>query len=468
MKDSTVNERQFIGRTDELNKLEEIYSSKNFEFGIVYGRRRIGKSTLLKKFIQGKPSIYLVANEKKLEFNLESFAKETGQFLNRTNLKFSSFTDMMEYLFRYIKNKTIIIIDEFTYLIGVEKAVLSELQNIIDKFRDSSKLKLIISGSHVGMVEDMLSFQKPLYARKTFAIRLKEFDYYEASCFYPRYSFEDKIRAYAVCGGVPYYLSLMDDSQTLKDNIITMFICPHAHLENELDFLFQTEFRNKANYSSVLQAVAGKKTKLNEISQLSHIGDTAKTATYLKPLVEMELVEKENAFGDEKTQRKTIYKLKNNMVNFIYSFMEENKSAHELLTPDDFYAIYIEPNIDKYVSFIFEDVCKQFLARRNKLPIKEKTLEIGRYWLNDSVTRTQIEIDICTKTTGGFIIYECKWQNAKLDMSVMHNLEEKIKKINEFEVKTMGAFSRSGFTQDVKRKYERLYDLKDLFGNPQT
>ena len=456
-------ERQFIGRASELAKLEEIFASDGFEFGVVYGRRRIGKSTLLKKFIQHKPALYLVANEKKLELNLESFAKEIGGFTKQTRLKFSSVSDMLEYLFESVKSKTVIIIDEFTYLAGVEKAVFSELQNAIDKYKDTSKLKLIISGSHVGMVEDMLTYQKPLYARKTFAIKLKEFDYYEAALFYPRYSYDDKIRAYAVCGGVPYYLSLMDDFKTLKENIIEMFVRSHAYLENELEFLFQTEFRNKANYSSVLQAVANGKTKLNEISQFSHINDTAKTDTFLKPLIGMGIVEKENAFGD-KAGRRTIYKLKNNLVNFMYSFIEENRSAHGLLAPEDFYSIIIKPGFDEYVAFIFEDICKQFLSRRNKLPITgEKVLEIGRYWLNDRETKTQIEIDICAKTTAGYIIYECKWQNAKIDMSVMRGLEEKGKKIPDFEVTSVGAFSRSGFEANVSAKYTHIFTPENMF-----
>ncbi|MDR3263707.1 MAG: ATP-binding protein [Clostridiales bacterium] len=456
--------KPFIGRESELAKLQEIYNSTDFEFGVVYGRRRIGKSTLLKKFAEGKSAIYLVANEKKLEMNLEAFAKIIGEKLSLSHLKFKSFSDMMEFLFENVNSKTIVIIDEFTYLVAVDKAVLSELQNAVDKYKEQSSLKLVISGSHVGMVEDMLAYKKPLYARKTFSINLKEFDYYEAALFYPRYSYEDKIRAYAICGGVPYYLSLIDDAKTLEQNIISIFIAPHAYLENELDFLFQTEFRNKVNYASILQVVANGKTKLNEISQLSHINDTAKTSTYLKPLIAMGLVDKENVFGDGKGTRRTIYKVKNNLVNFVYTFIEENQSARELLAPTDFYSIIVAPRLDEYVSFIFEDVCKQFISRRNKLPIvKDKVLEIGRYWLNDSVTKAQIEIDICTRSEKGYTVYECKWQNTKIDIATMGELEEKAGKITEFEVTAVGAFSRSGFENAVPQNYPLTYTLNEIF-----
>lgn len=224
MEDSASDERQFIGRVNELSRLEEIFAVKKFEFGVIYGRRRVGKSTLLKEFIKGKPAIFLVANEKKIEINLDSFAREISNYTGQTHVKFSSFTDMMEYLFTCLKSKTILIIDEFTYLIKSDKTILSELQNVIDKYKNSSGIKFIISGSHVGMVEDMLSMQKPLYARKTFAIKLGEFDYYEAAMFYPGFSCEDKVRAYAVCGGIPYYLALMDDTRTFRENIISMFI----------------------------------------------------------------------------------------------------------------------------------------------------------------------------------------------------------------------------------------------------
>ena len=465
MQKESSSKKQFIGRQDEQKKLTDIYESDNFEFGIVYGRRRIGKSTLLKKFIKDKSAIYVVANEKKLELNLETFAKAIGDFFGQTHLSFSSFTDMVEYLFVNIKQKTVVVIDEFTYLINVDKAILSELQNVVDKYKDNSNLKLIISGSHVGMVEDMLAYKKPLYARKTFAIKLKEFDYYESAQFFPNFSYEDKIRAYAFCGGVPHYLSLVDDTKSIKENIIDMFIRPFAHLENELEFLFQTEFRNKANYSSVLHVVANGKTKLNEISQLSHINDTAKTATYLKPLIDMGLIEKENVFTDGKSQRRTIYKIKNNLVNFVYSFLEDNRSAHTLLTPDDFYNIIICPKLDDYVSFIFEDVCKQYLIRTNRLQNNEKILAIGRYWYNCSATKTQIEIDICTKTTNGFVVYECKWTNSLVNMIIMKELERKADGIKEFSVSEFGAFSKNGFNSDVMANYDKVFSLKNLFSS---
>ena len=456
--------KYFIGRLAELEKLNQIYETDNFEFGVVYGRRRIGKSTLLKEFAKTRPAIYMVASEKNLELNLMAFAKEIGKYVGQTHLKFSSLSDMLDYLFVNIKQKTLVIIDEFTYLVEVEKAVLSELQNAIDKYKDASNLKLIISGSHVGMVEDMIAYKKPLYARKTFAIKLEEFDYYESSHFFPNLSFEDKIRVYSFCGGVPHYLSLVDDSKSVKENIIDIFVRPFAYLENELEFMFQTEFRNKTNYSSVLQVVANGKTKLNEISQMSHINDTAKTAIYLKPLIAMGLVEKEMAFADGILARKTIYKIKNNLVNFCYSFLEENRSSHSLLSPDDFYDMIIAPKLDGYVSFIFEEVCKQYLIRKNKLPDnKEKILEIGRYWHNCSITKTQIEIDICTKTVDKYIAYECKWTNTPINLTIMKDFEKKAQYVDKFPISEIGAFSKNGFTDDVVAKYNKIFSLKNLF-----
>ncbi|MCL2834124.1 MAG: DUF234 domain-containing protein [Treponema sp.] len=180
--------------------------------------------------------------------------------------------------------------------------------------------------------------------------------------------------------------------------------------------------------------------------------------------MEMELVEKENFFNDDKKSgQKSIYKIKNNLVNFIFSFIEENRSARELLSPQDFYSLIIEPRIDEYVSLIFEDVCRQFLSRLNKTEIPEKILKIGRYWINDRITKTQTEIDICAKTTGGYNVYDCKWQKARFDMSIMNDLEEKAKKISGFKVTGFGGFSRSGFTAEVQRKYSRLYTLIDMF-----
>jgi uncharacterized protein len=174
-------------------------------------------------------------------------------------------------LCRYISKKSlhekvVLVIDEFTYLFAKEPGIQSQLQNAIDNHLLNSNVILILSGSHVGMIEEVISYHKPLYGRITFQIKLEPFDYLESSHFYPNYSNEDKIRTYAVFSGIPFFLSLIDDKKTVKENVVELLLEDHAILAEETEFFLKQELRSVSSYTMIIHAISFGSTRLGEIS----------------------------------------------------------------------------------------------------------------------------------------------------------------------------------------------------------
>ena len=260
----------FRGREKELKLLDTKINSGNFEFGIVYGRRRIGKTRLLQEVVKKHNAIYYVANEMGLEYNLSQLSVAVARYFDEP-FSFNSFELLFEYLAKKSKDqKIVLILDEFTYLMSTNKEILSVIQNIIDQVLIGSNMKLIISGSHVGMVEDALSYKKTMYGRSTFKLKIEPFDYYDSAKFYPNILNDDKVRLYSVFGGVPFYTSKINASK-------------------------------------------------------SGTGNTGTTSKYLDTLITLGIVEKEYCFGERANSRKTIYKVKDQLFNFYYTFVEKTR-----------------------------------------------------------------------------------------------------------------------------------------------
>ena len=448
----------FIGREKEMLLLQNIYKSTKFEFGIVHGRRRVGKTTLLKNSILGRNAIYLLAQQANAKINLELFSKVYGNYKGIGQVIFESFTDLFSTLLK--EENLIIIVDEFTYLTTVEPSMESALQGLIDGCKENSTAKLIISGSEVGMFENLFAHSKPLFGRHTFSLHLKECDYLESSLYYPGFSVEDKIRIYAIFGGLPYYLAQIDDSKSIKANVCSLVLNDNAPLANEAHMLLHTELRSIQEYQGVLQAIHSGSTRLSQIDTKSRINDTAKTSKYVNKLVNLEIVEKEIRFLENINSKKHLYRIKNNFIAFYYRFIWKNLSSKTIMDPGDFYEIFISPELEHFVSSRFEKICEQFLVNSFKLRMDEVIINIGRYWYNDRKQEKDIEIDQCVKTRKHIYAYECKWTNKQIDSGIMDGLKGKG---TEVKADRYGAFSKNGFDEAIKNGHYDLFDVHDLF-----
>ncbi|MCD8046259.1 MAG: ATP-binding protein, partial [Clostridiales bacterium] len=341
------------------------------------------------------------------------------------NTSFPSFQAALEHIFELAKTKRIVlVIDEYPYVARASKSLASTLQLLIDKNKDTSKLFLILCGSSMSYMEDhVLAYKAPLYGRRTAQFKISPFDFFETCRYLKNYSDEDKALAYGIIGGTPQYLMQLNDKLSIEDNIKNTHLNPSSSIFEEPNNLLKQEVREPAIYNAVITAIATGSSKMNEIS--SKIGeDTSVCATYIKNLITLGIVKKESPYG-EKSSRKTIYSIEDNMFRFWYRFVPENTSIISRGATNLAYQ-RIAPELPNYMGAVFEDICKQYLW---KLLLEGKCAvnfsDIGRWWGTNPKTKTQEEIDIMGIDRDSALFAECKWTNAKVDIGVLETLVER-------------------------------------------
>ena len=312
----------FIGREQELNALEKLYASNKFEFAVIYGRRRVGKTALINHFLDGKKAIYFMGVESNAKQNLENFSKSIMEYSNgiETETSFLSFQAALEYVFRLAqKERLILAIDEYPYVARSSKSLASTLQLLIDKYKDSSKLMLILCGSSMSYMEDhVLAYKSPLYGRRTAQMKLLPFDFEETCRYFKNLSNEDKALIYGIVGGTPQYLLQINDSLSVEENIKNTFLNPMSFLYEEPINLLKQEVREPAIYTAIITAIAAGASRMSEIS--GKVGeDTNVCSAYIKNLINLGIVQKETPYG-EKASRKSVYSIEDNMFRFLASF----------------------------------------------------------------------------------------------------------------------------------------------------
>ncbi len=448
----------FIGRERELSNLNKLYKSDKFEFAVIYGRRRVGKTALINEFIKGKHAICFTGVETNAKQNLENFSKCILEYASGINADttFGSFQSALEYVFEIATQKRILlVIDEYPYVARASKSLASTLQLLIDKYKDNSKLFLILCGSSMSYMEDhVLAYKAPLYGRRTAQFKIQPFDFFEACEYFKKLSKEDQALAYGIMGGTPQYLLQINDNLSIEENIKNTYLNPTSSIYEEPNNLLKQEVREPAIYNAIITAIATGSSKMSEIS--SKVGeDTSVCATYIKNLIALGIVKKETPYGDD-SARKTIYSIEDNMFRFWYRFVPENTSIIARGASDLAYK-RIEPQLSNYMGAIFEDICKQYLW---KLQLDEKCAinftELGRWWGANPKTRKQEEIDIvgvADKNTALFA--ECKWTNEKVDVGVLEKLIER-SELFPHKNKYYYVFAKTGFTKGCEDMAKKL------------
>lgn len=448
----------FIGREKELLSLERLYRSGRFEFAVIYGRRRVGKTAIMNEFIKGKDAIYFTGIETNEKQNLENFSKSILQYETgmETDSSFTSFQAALEYVFRKAQNERIIlIIDEYPYVARASKSLASTLQLLIDKYHEQSKLFLILCGSSMSYMEDqVLAYKAPLYGRRTAQFKVQPFEFGEVCKCFQKFSSEDIALIYGMVGGTPQYLLQVNESLSIEENIKNIFLNPISALYEEPANLLKQEVREPAIYNAIITAIANGASKISEIS--TKIGeDTGVCATYIKNLLTLGIVRKEMPYGEDST-RKTIYLLEDNMFRFWYRFVPGNQAMIARGAADIAY-MRIEPHLSDYMGTVFEEICKQYLW---KMLIAGKTpvdfTDIGRWWGTDSKTRKQVEIDILgTADKETALFGECKWTNENVDLGILETLVSR-SNLFHYSKKYFYLFAKNGFTQGCIERAKEL------------
>ena len=461
----------FIGREQELADLNELYSQDKFQLFVLYGRRRVGKTTLLNEFCKDKDTIFYSAEQSNNKLNLEKFSSRVFNYYDENNLEpFSSWTNALSYIDERQKSeKLVLVIDEFPYLVKKNKALLSELQHLIDHKLTKGNLFMILCGSYMGFMEkEVLGSKSPLFGRRTAQLHMKPFNYQTSSIFLDGFSDTQKLELYGAFGGTPLYLQQINPKENFEENIKRAYLKVTSYLYEETLLLLRQEVQESGVYSAIIEAIASGHTKANEIS--TKIGeDSAKCLKYIKTLCELGILHKETPFGEKDSSRKTIYGISDFMFRFWYRYVFANRTLIETGAQQALWAKRIEPDYNSYMGLVFEKVCTDYLSVKNakgELPILFTS--IGRWWGTNPATHVQEEIDLIANDGKDYIFGECKWRNEKLDLSVLRELKNKADIYSKNRKRTYYVlFSKSGFTDTVINEANSdnsiiLIELSDL------
>ena len=434
----------FVGRENELKILNRVFSSNRQESVLIYGRRRIGKTELIKKAIEDFDGEYIYYESKQTTelSNVDSLSSLISDMLNLPRLGFQSMEEVFEFLFSYTKDKTMVfVLDEYPYLRSCMKGLDSILQTVIDKHLHTSHLKLIF----------------------TRILDIKPMDYYDSSLFYPSFSNEDKVALYSVFGGIPYYNRLIDESLSVRENIIDLIASQNGLLLNEVPMYLKNEISKINNANEVFETLAAGNTKFMNILNKSHIASSPILSDVLDKLMKMGVVEKRAPINDKNNKKKAGYYICDNFTLFYYKYIYKYISQLNVMNEDAFFDRFIKDDLYKsHIPTVFEWMCQQFLIRKNKLnELEVPFFEIGKYYYDDPVNKMNGEFDVVTQDDNGYIFYECKYKNSRVTQDVVDQEIEQVKNVNMSCYK-YGFFSKTGFdlTDDSTII---LYTLDDLY-----
>lgn len=460
-----------IGRIEELKRLEDFYNSSKFEFLTIYGRRRIGKTTILKEFAGRHKAMFFSAQEKNDALNLLDFSKVTQTFFEGHFI--SAFQDW-EAAFAYItgkasEEKLVLIIDEFPFLAEPNPSIKSILQHMIDHVWKEKNIFLILCGSSVSfMLNDVMGYKSPLYGRITGNMEVKPFDYLESAEFFPDYSTTEKAIAYGILGGVPRYLEAFSPKVSLEENIKNNLLMEGTFLHDEPQTLLRIEVREPSVYNSILEAISNGCNKVSEIADRIH-EEKSKCSKYMLTLQTLRLIEKCVPCTEAESSKKGIYEITDNYYKFWYRYLFTNQNYYSMLGLE-LSCEEIMESINDYMGAVFEKICEQYLiraARAKKLPFIP--YKIGKWWGNHPLLKAQDDVDILAidKTGKKALFCECKFRNKPMPMEEYDDLVMATKAFPHIEKKHLMFFSKSGFTEPVKERAERenavLLTVEDLY-----
>ena len=454
----------FVGRHQELEQLNQAYQENDFQFTVIYGRRRIGKTSLINEFLKDKKAIYYVALEENAEDNLKRFSDAISIFKNTDQggkEKFANFEECFKEITRLAQEqRVILVIDEFPYLAKAYPTISSMLQSYIDHEFKETNLFLILCGSSMSFMErQVLGYQSPLYGRRTLALKLEPFKLSEAHEMLPKLSKEDAFIINTVCGGVPQYLSYMSDSMSVADNIKKNFLTKSGRLFDEPNNLLQQELRDPTNYNSIINAIASGASKHSKIAQSAHL-QTGPLTTYLNNLIDLGIVEKKLPVTEQKKSRSKniVYRICDGMFRFWYTFVGKQADLIERgLT--DLAWVKVQKNLSDFMGPEFEKYSQDFMWSQdmNEKIVPNPFIHLGNWWGTDKRTNQQVELDIVGFSDDERDGYfgECKWKNEPISRSVLEKLITN-SEIFKYPIKHYYLFSKSGFTDSCQELAEKI------------
>lgn len=447
--------QNFIDRKNELKEINDTLKSKNHEFLIIYGRRRIGKTELILKATEKKKRIYYLAVGKK---NLERFY----DICIRNYPEASKLKMDWEVLFEFLKNRAeVIIIDEFQNLIQEDENIINIFQAVTDNVLRNSKLKLFLLGSSISiMTSKVLNYKSPLYGRRTGSLNLKEIPFFDIGGFFPNLNQEKLLEIYGFGGGIPFYLIKIDKNfwLWLRDEIQKR----KSFLKDEVDFLMRYEFKDVGTYKLILESIANGKTKINEIKEFIKLKRTD-ISPYLRNLLEVGMIKRIVPVTENVKSRLGRYYLSDNFLRFWFKYVYPNLSSIE---EGIFDSNVIREDYNSYLGTIFEEVSRQFLIKNTKKIFKPT--KIGKQWgrFKGERGKNTYEIDLVAlnDSTNEILFAECKWKSMVDAEKILSELKRKSNYVNwnnKKRVEHYAIFAKS-FKKKIKRENVYCFELGDM------
>lgn len=448
----------FIGREQELAALENMYRQSSFQMMVLYGRRRIGKTTLLNAFSKDKNPLFYTGIESKDTENITEFGNAVFSFFNQDapQIRFSSYSDILTYITSSARanpgQRLVIILDEYPYMAENDEQLNSVLQREIDQAWNQMNIMLILCGSSITFMENkVLGEKSPLFGRRTGQIDLLPMDYLTSALFVPDYSAEEKAIVYGVTGGIPKYLSVFDPKVALEKNIIDHFFMTAGYFYEEPKNLLRQEFRDVPLYFAIMNAIGGGSTQLNEIAAKTGF-EPPKVSQALKKMEAVRLVRRDVPILNKKNRKLVQYTLADNMFRFWFRFVSRGTAAIERNFGQQYYQTMVVPNLHDYMELVFENICQEYTFRQGMQGKFGGFLtDVGKWRGNDPVKRCPADIDVVgidaqQKTA---VIGECKFRNAHFNQKELEVFLDRARLITPYRVVRFLIFSLGGVSEWV-------------------
>ena len=447
---------KFIDRKEELDNLYRLWQRDKAELVVIYGRRRIGKTELIKQFIKNKPSIYYFARLESEKDQLDRISSTFSEFFSDPVIKKSPLTSwdaVFEYL--YQKNgRFVLVFDEFPNIVQ-SQGILSMIQEYWDEKLKNSKIFVILCGSSLSMMEKyVFDYKTPIYGRRTYDLMLKDLKLRDVCEFFPVMDMEDIVKIYSVLGGTPAYL--LEFSSNLNDTILNI-IQKRSFLHREPEFVLREEVSEPRYFMSILHAISAGRNNINEIVNSTGL-DRGVVGKYVSILRDLDIIKREVPITEGWKTRKSLYHIKDNFFNFWFRFIYSNMQEIE---QNPAYAVDdIKKNFNSYVGFIFEKIAKELLM--DEQPFKFQ--KIGRWWFKD----TEIDLIGLNEETKEIGFFEVKWKNLEVKdtekiLSKLKNKSREVKWNNEERKEYYGIIAKKLENKEyLRNKGYMCYDLDDF------
>lgn len=442
---------KFINREKELEVLKNSYKSNKPEFIIIYGRRRLGKTELIKRFIKDKQAFYFLAKQENLKLEFERFKEKLAKKYN-IFLEADNWEKLFEETGEKVKGRLIIVIDEFPYWIIKDENIISEFQYLWDEILSKQNMVFVLLGSYVSIMEQkVIGYKSPLYGRRTAQIEVKPLRVTDIKEFFPKYKIQDIIRTYGAADIIPYYLIQFDRNKTFWQNIAGTFLNTSNPMYQDAEILLSAELREYNTYFNIIKAILDGATKLSEIANKSKV-DITNISKYLNVLTGLKITKKIKPVTASPKEKNYLYELEDNYFRFwltyVYPYKEEiEENPEEHLT-------FIMKDYPRYMGKIFE----QFITKTLKQMIDIKFSKIGRWWYKER------EIDIVGLNERGkkILFAECKWQDNVNAEKLLRELKEKAEFVewNKNKRKEHYVIFAKSFRKRTKDCY--CFNLKDI------